>query len=104
MDNYSVARFITKTTKRQTISTEQQVSELIRSYDEDQDGMLTLQDFLKFYYDAAYEAGDKRQACFKNLKNLNIRPDLVKISEVVDQAMFSKANLMPRFSLQANDA
>lgn len=25
MDNYSVARFITKTTKRQTLSTEQQV-------------------------------------------------------------------------------
>jgi len=66
--------------------------------------MLSLQEFLQFYYDAAYEAGDKRQACFKNLKNLNIRPDLLKLSEVIDSALFSAEHFMPRFSLQANES
>ena len=99
MDNYGVARFITKTTKRHTLSTEIQVSDLIRTYDEDSDGQLTRQDFLRFYYDAAADGGDKRQACFKNLKNLNVRPDLLKYSEVVDQAIFSEAKRMPRYAL-----
>ena len=51
--------------------------------------MIDLQDFLNFYFDAASKPGDSRQACFKNLKNLNVRPDLVKLSEVVDHALFT---------------
>ena len=38
------------------------------------------------------------------MKNLNVRPDLVKLSDVVDQALFTSKELMPRFSLQANEA
>ena len=104
MDNYSVARFITRTTKISCIASDPKVAELIEAYDGDGDGCLTLPEFLKFYYDAAENPGDRRQACFKNLKNLNVRPDLVKLSEVVDKALFSTKELMPRFSLQANEA
>lgn len=57
---------------------------------------------MQFYYDAAESPGDKRQACYKNLKNLNVRPDLVKLSEVVDVALFHRKQHMPRFALQAN--
>jgi len=104
MDNFGVARFITKTTKMSCISSEPKVAELISQYDSDNDGALSLQDFLQFYYDAAEYPGEKRQACYKNLKNLNVRPDLVKLSEVVDNALFSKKQDMPRFALQANEA
>ena len=34
---------------------------------------------------------------------MNIRPDLVKLSEVVEQALFSKKQLMPRFTLSNNE-
>ena len=66
--------------------------------------MLSLQDFLQFYYEAASDAGDKRIACFKNLKNLNVRPDLLKLSEVQEQALFSAKQMMPRYALQANES
>ena len=103
MDNFSVARFITKTTKVSCISSESKVSDIIQAYDSNQDGCLDLQDFLQFYYDAASQPGDRRQACFKNMKNLNVRPDLVKLSDVVDYALFTSKQFMPRFSLQANE-
>lgn len=66
--------------------------------------MLTLAEFLQIYYDAACEPGDKRQACFKNLKNMNVRADLLKLSEVTEKALFSTKDLMPRFALQANES
>ena len=67
--------------------------------------MLTCRDFLQFYYDAASDTvGDKRQACFRNLKNLNVRPDLVKMSDVKDFALFRSKHMMPRFALQANES
>ena len=104
MDNFSVARFISKTTKIHTSSSDEKVQELIQQYDIDQDGCLSLQEFLQFYYDAAELPGEKRKACFKNLKNLNIRADLVKLSDVQDKALFSSKKTMPRYSLQANEA
>jgi len=66
--------------------------------------MLSLAEFLQIYYDAASEPGDKRQACFKNLKNMNVRADLLKLSEVTEKALFSAKHMMPRFALQANES
>ena len=34
---------------------------------------------------------------------MNVRPDLVKYSEVVEQSLFTNKQLMPRFALQANN-
>ena len=34
---------------------------------------------------------------------MNVRPDLLKLSEVVDTALFDSKTLMPRFALQANE-
>lgn len=104
MDNFGVARFISRTTKADCRPMDARVSDVLSRYDKDGDEMMTLEDFLQFYYDAAEEAGDKRQACFKNLKNLNIRPDLVKMSDVIDKALFEKKDLMPRYTLQANES
>ena len=47
--------------------------------------------------------GAKREACYENLQNMNVRPDLLKLSEVVDTALFDSKTLMPRFALQANE-
>ena len=105
MDNFSVARFIMKSTKVGCHSSDRMVQEMIQQYDSDNDGMLTLRDFLQFYYDAASDnVGDRRQACFRNLKNLNVRPDLVKLSDVKDFALFRSKHMMPRFALQANES
>ena len=64
--------------------------------------MLTRQEFLQFYYDAAETPGSRRKACYKNLKNMDYRPDMVKLSDVVDSAIFEKKSDMPRYALQAN--
>jgi len=53
MDNFSVARFIMKSTKVGCHSSDTMVTSIIQQYDTDNDGMLTLQNFLQFYYDAA---------------------------------------------------
>ena len=42
MDNFSVARFITKTTRAGCHSSDPKVQELIQQFDSDQDGMLSL--------------------------------------------------------------
>jgi len=102
MDNFSVARFISKTTGSSCISSDETVIKLIRDYDYDGDNALSLTEFLQFYYDAAELPGSRREACFDNLTNMNVRPDLVKLAEVVDKALFSRKQLMPRFALQAN--
>ena len=78
------------------------MAKLIREYDYDGDGALSLSEFLQFYYDAAEMPGNRREACYENLENMNVRPDLVKLSDVVDKALFSTKQLMPRFALQAN--
>ena len=103
MDCYSVARFISRSTGSSCIASDENVIKLIREYDNDGDGALNLAEFLQFYYDAAEFPGAKREACFENLANMNVRPDLLKLSEVVDHALFESKNLMPRFALQANE-
>ena len=60
MDEFCVAKFITKTTKVNCSYTESKVADLIQQYDSDNDGMIDLQDFLKFYYEAAEMPGDRR--------------------------------------------
>ena len=99
MDNFSVARFISRSTGSSCISSDENVSKLIREYDNDGDGALNLSEFLQFYYDAAEFPGNKREACYENLQNMNVRPDLLKLSEVVDHALFDSKTLMPRFAL-----
>ena len=62
MDNYSVAKFCSRATNSTILSTEPKVASMIQEYDSDNDGMLDLEDFLRFYYDAGVGTLDKQQA------------------------------------------
>jgi len=61
--------------------------------------MIDLPDFLRFYYDAA--SGTSIKAVQSNLKNHNVRLDLKKMSEVIEEVAFD-VNEMPRYTLSAN--
>ena len=102
MDAFSVAKFISNTTKDTCLPSDNRVDQVLDKYSEGQEKLVDLQGFLRFYFDAAVQPGASRQACYSNLKKMNVREDLVKLSEVADQALFDKKQEMPRYALQAN--
>lgn len=55
-------------------------------YDGDKDGLINLDEFLRFYYDAAIGTGLK--AVHSNIKNHNVRLDLKRMSEIVEEIAF----------------
>lgn len=99
MDALHTAKFIQGATKQVCLRDDDRVKHILNKYDGDNDGYLRLPDFLQFYYDAA--VGTSLKAVHQNLKNHNVRLDLKKISEIVEQIDF-KANEMPRHTLSAN--
>ena len=54
---------------------------------------------MNFYKDAA--SGTTLKAVYSNLKNHNVRVDLKKMSEVVEEVDYAEHE-MPRYSLSAN--
>ena len=53
MDDTNVAAFVAGATKQPCDKSEDRVKKIVEKYDTDQDGKITLGDFLAFYYDAA---------------------------------------------------
>lgn len=99
MDAKNVAAFIAGATKQPCTKDDSRVEHIMSKYDGDKDGQLTLDDFLGFYLDAA--SGSALKAVQQNLKNHNVRLDLKKMSDVVEQIDYAK-NEMPRHTLSAN--
>ena len=58
----------------------------MNTYDADKDGCCDLNDFLRFYQVAA--SGNNIKAVQSNLKNHNVRLDLKKMADVVDEIDF----------------
>ena len=99
MDRAGVARFISGATKQSCGPEDSRVDTILKTYDTDKDESLTIPDFLKFYYVAA--SGSLLKAVHSNLKNHNVRLDLKKMSEIVDDVQYAEAD-MPRHTLSAN--
>lgn len=99
MDRSAVARFISGATKQPCNHDDNRVDGILKTYDTDKDENLTIDDFLTFYYNAA--SGTLLKAVHSNLKNHNVRLDLKKMSEIVDDVQFSETD-MPRHTLSAN--
>ena len=99
MDAFSVAKFISNTTKDTCLPSDNRVDQVLDKYSEGQEKLVDLQGFLRFYFDAAVQPGASRQACYSNLKKMNVREDLVKLSEVADQALFDNNQEMPRYAM-----
>ncbi len=59
------------------------INSLYADYDKDKDGVLTLQDFLKFYQDCAIDP-EKLETVDKNLSNMRYRRDLKFFDEDLD--------------------
>lgn len=99
MDRPSVARFIFGATGSPCAKEDSRVTTILNKYDSDKDEAITLAEFLRFYYDAAHGTGLKNVQL--NLKMHNVRLDLKKISEVVDEVSFAEHE-MPRHTMSAN--
>mmetsp|Transcript_44247 Transcript_44247/g.32237 ORF Transcript_44247/g.32237 Transcript_44247/m.32237 type:complete len:96 (-) Transcript_44247:78-365(-) len=61
------------------------ITGLFEKYDADKDGKLEEKDFLRFY---TLSCRDKPETVRENLKNHNIRNDLKKLSEVIEETTF----------------
>lgn len=99
MDDAACARFIQGSTGNQCPTNDNRVTTIIGKYDGDKDGSINLQEFLKFYYDAS--VGPTLHIVQSNLKHHNVRLDLKKFSEVVDEVDYAE-NEMPRFTMSDN--
>lgn len=62
-------------------------------YDDDKDGFVTEENFMKFYYDAAL---DKAEAVWQNLAAHHIRNDLKKYSELSLDVVIDES-ILPRY-------
>lgn len=93
-----VAKFIAGATRATCSSNDPRVTTITTKYG-GEEAKLGLADFLSFYRDAA--SGTTLKAVQSNLKNHNVRLDLKKMSEVVDEVSYS-ATEMPRYTLSAN--
>ena len=101
MQAENVGRFIAGATKQTCLANDSRVENIVAKYDTDKDGQIDLEDFLKFYYDAAAGTPGQLKAVQSNLKNHNVRLDLKKMSEIVEDTDFAESD-MPRFTLSAN--
>ena len=99
MDRAAIARFIYGATNSPCGKTDNRVSSIINKYDSDKDEAIDLAQFYRFYYDAASGTGLK--SVQSNLKLHNVRVDLKKMSEVVDEVAFAQHE-MPRYTMSAN--
>ena len=99
MDNAAISRFIYGSTKTPCPKDDQRVKNIIDKYDGDKDGSITLPEFWQFYYDAA--SGPNLKIVQSNLKHHNVRLDLKRVSEVVEEVDYAEHD-MPRFTISAN--
>jgi hypothetical protein len=99
MDNQCVANFIAGATKQPCPKDDNRVATIVNTYDKNKDGLLDIQDFLRFYQVAA--SGNNIKAVQSNLKNHNVRLDLKKMADVVDELDYDEKE-MPRYTLSAN--
>lgn len=75
------------------------VTTLFAQYDKDGDGKILLEEFLTFY--ATASRGDKPAVVRDNLKAFNVRPDLVKWSDLGEQESTAVGDL-PRHFMSRN--
>ena len=99
MDAGCVAAFISGATKQTCTKSDARVTTIVGKYDTDKDEAIDLDGFLRFYTDAS--GGTTLKAVYSNLKNHNVRVDLKKMSEVVEEVDYAE-NEMPRHTLSAN--
>jgi len=99
MDAAHVAKFIAGATKQECDANDNRVQGILSKYDNDKDGQLNLQEFLDFYYQSS--SGQTLKAVHSNLKNHNVRLDLKRMSEIVEEVSFAEHE-MPRHTLSSN--
>jgi hypothetical protein len=90
--------FIRGATNEPVSAVDGRITGLFKEYDSDADGKLQRVEFLRFYFEACRDRGDR---VIDNLKNHFIRNDLMKSSDVVEHFLFPKEK-MPRFTLSEN--
>ena len=100
MTHESTVEFIWGATRERCGPTDNRITGLFQQFSKkDPEGKtLEREEFLLFWYIAAKDRPDR---VHDNLKNHNIRTDLKKMSEVIDDTGFVKED-MPRFTMAFN--
>jgi hypothetical protein len=83
----STTFFIRGATNEPVSAADGRIQGLFQQYDADKDGKLQREEFLKFYYEASRDRGDR---VIDNLKNHFIRNDLQKSSDIIEPFLFPK--------------
>jgi hypothetical protein len=94
----STTRFILGATHEVVGPEDGRITGLFNGYDSNKDGILEREEFLTFYETATK---DKLERVQDNLSNHFIRKDFVKMSDLYEEAQFTK-DQMPRYTLSHN--
>ena len=97
MDHEGMARFITTCTNDVCNRDDQRVKEVFQQMDHDNDGYLTLDDFLNFYQDACKT---KLQTVWRNIHSNGYRNDLKDNDDCASEEV--DIQILPRFILMEN--
>ena len=73
MDNQCVANFIAGATKQPCPKDDNRVATIVNTYDKNKDGLLDINDFLRFYQVAASGNNIDQQAAYDKLINAEVR-------------------------------
>lgn len=98
MTKDTCALFIKGCTGEHPASNDDRIQGLFNQYDINKDGRIELSEFLTFYETACRS---KPETVRENLRAHNVRNDLKKLSEVMEETSF-KTEDMPRFRISEN--
>ncbi|MBS1889737.1 MAG: hypothetical protein JST59_00460 [Actinobacteria bacterium] len=88
-----LARFVEESTSDSCLTSDSRITGVFERFDEDKDGILSLQDFLNFFEDSSrFREG----VVWRNLEVLRYRNDLEKDEAIVEESDY---HLMVRYRL-----
>jgi len=99
MTPVTACHFLKGATNENVDPADSRIKGLFAAYDGNNDEKMERFEFLKFYHDACTDGRIDRVR--ENLKQHFIRTDLKKMSDIVEDASFSKEE-MPRFTISKN--
>ena len=98
MNPEQCAAFIHSCTNDHCKADDKRVKDVFTTYDDDRDGFLTIENFLKFYYTACKQ---RPQVVWNNLHSHHYRNDLKKVTEVEQEKVDIVS--LARYIISAND-
>lgn len=98
MTKETCALFIRGCTGEFPSSSDERIVNLFKAYDSNNDGKIEREEFMTFFENSSKS---KEDTVRENLRAHNIRNDLKKLSEIMEESSFTKED-MPRYKISKN--